>query len=338
MHEFVQQTPMSLDLDIGYASERGPREVNEDFVATRRPAPQEEHMGFICAIADGESDGGDGRMASQTSAKSLVEDYFGAPPTWGSNTVLDRLIVAQNSWLAAHNRRQGNSATSTLTALVLRGQHWTLAHVGDTRAYLLRGGECSLLTQDHCLGQTEFRRQLTRAVGQDDAIRVDYEQGDLQRDDAFVLLSDGVYTKFAHARIAWLAAQGSAGLASNSLVAAAFAAGSDDNASALVIRVHGLGNPPRADALRNDWQAGQTQPGQSQGPNRRSSSAGDSKQNSPAAEEAVRPLQPGAVRPSLAAHNTPWVARDPVMFWKVGAALSVAINLLLIVWLLLESR
>ena len=233
MHEFVQQTPMSLDLDIGYASERGPREVNEDFVATRRPAPQEEHMGFICAIADGESDGGDGRMASQTSAKSLVEDYFGAPPTWGSNTVLDRLIVAQNSWLAA---------------------------------------------------------------------------------------------------------QGSAGLASNSLVAAAFAAGSDDNASALVIRVHGLGNPPRADALRNDWQAGQTQPGQSQGPNRRSSSAGDSKQNSPAAEEAVRPLQPGAVRPSLAAHNTPWVARDPVMFWKVGAALSVAINLLLIVWLLLESR
>ncbi len=240
---------MSFDLDIGYASERGPREVNEDFVATRRPAPHEEDLGFVCAIADGVSSGGDGRMAAQTSAKTLVEDYFGTPPTWDTSTALDRLIVAQNSWLAAHNRRHRSAAMTTLTALVLRGHSWTLAHVGDTRAYLLRSGAFTQLTQDHTLGPSGLRSELTRALGQDDSIRVDYQQGELQRDDCFVLLSDGVHAKLANSRIAWLAAQGSAGLASHGLVAAALAAGSADNASALVIRVHSLARSRLDDAL-----------------------------------------------------------------------------------------
>ncbi|MFZ2652644.1 MAG: bifunctional protein-serine/threonine kinase/phosphatase, partial [Burkholderiaceae bacterium] len=245
---------MSFDLDIGYASECGPREINEDFVATRKPAPQDEGMGFICAIADGVAAGGDGRMAAQTSAKTLVEDYFGTPPTWDTSTALDRLIVAQNSWLAAYNRRHKGSAMSTLTALVLRGHTWTLAHVGDSRAYLLRAGQCRLLTQDHVLEHADFRSQLTRALGSDDAIRVDYLQGELQRDDCFVLITDGVHGKLADSRIAWLAGQGSAGLASNGLVAAALAAGGADNASALVIRVHSLASSRLDDALLNSRQ------------------------------------------------------------------------------------
>ena len=60
--------------------------------------------------------------------------------------MLDRLIGAQNAWLADHNQRRlgagekGAGAMTTLTALVLRGHAFTLAHVGDTRAWLLRGG------------------------------------------------------------------------------------------------------------------------------------------------------------------------------------------------------
>jgi serine/threonine protein phosphatase PrpC len=252
---------MSFDLDIGYASESPGRAVNEDFVATRRPAPQEQDMGFICAVADGVSAGGDARMAAQTSAKTLVEDYFGVPPNWDTSLALDRIIVAQNRWLAAHNRRQRSaargSAMTSLTALVLRGHGWVLAHVGATRAYLLREGECRQLTQDHCLEQAHSpsqRTQPTRALGQDDAIHVDHQQGELLRGDAFVLLSCGVYGRLAESRIAWLAAQGSAGLASNGLVAAALAAGSTDDASALVVRVHSLAPSRLDDALRNSPQ------------------------------------------------------------------------------------
>ena len=65
---------------------------------------------------------------------ALVEDYFGAPPTWDTTVVLDRIISAQNAWLASYNKRQVGAAMSTLTALALRGQTWTVAHVGDTLA------------------------------------------------------------------------------------------------------------------------------------------------------------------------------------------------------------
>jgi serine/threonine protein phosphatase PrpC len=228
-----------LDLDIGYASERGLRDVNEDFVATRRPGPQEEQMGFICAIADGVPAGGEGRMAAQTSAKTLVEDYFCASPAWSANLVLERLIGAQNHWLAAHNRARHGSAACALTALVLRGSTWTVAHVGDTRAYLLRAGKCQRLTQDHRVVPADPGSPLARALGLEDSVRIDTGQGQIQGDDSFVLLSQGVHARLDDASIAWLAAQGSASLASRSLVAMALGAGGADNASALVIRVHG---------------------------------------------------------------------------------------------------
>ena len=61
---------------------------------------------------------------------------------------LDRVIGAQNMWLSGLNRRRHPTlGLTTLTALVLRGQSWTLAHVGDTRAYLLRDGQTTQLTQ-----------------------------------------------------------------------------------------------------------------------------------------------------------------------------------------------
>ncbi|MDP1532391.1 MAG: protein phosphatase 2C domain-containing protein, partial [Rubrivivax sp.] len=158
---------MSFDVDIGHASERGQRERNEDFVA----AGTDPVRGLIAAMADGVSTGGRGLEAAQTTVMSLVGDYGAAPATWETTVVLDRLIGAQNAWLADHNRRrQGDregSALTTLTALALQGQSWTVAHVGDTRAWLLRQGECQQLTQDHSLDHPDLRRGLTRAVGLD---------------------------------------------------------------------------------------------------------------------------------------------------------------------------
>ncbi len=240
---------MSFDVDIGHASERGPRAENEDFAAAQRPAPHEEALGFIAAIADGVSAGGGGRMAAQTSVTALVEDFFAAPPTWDTTVVFDRVIGAQNSWLASHNRRSGESAMSTLTALALRGHTWTLGHVGDTRAYLLRGAECRRLTQDHCLDHPDFKSRLTRAMGQEDAVRVDYLQGELHLGDTFVLVSDGVHGRLPQTQIVQLAGQGSAQQASAALVQAALAAGGQDNATALVVRVLGLARSRLEDAL-----------------------------------------------------------------------------------------
>ncbi|MBA2963627.1 MULTISPECIES: bifunctional protein-serine/threonine kinase/phosphatase [Ramlibacter] len=232
---------MALQVDIGWHSARGGREHNEDFAAALRPQPHEAARGLIAAIADGVSAGGGGREAAQTSVMALLQDWFGTPATWETSAALDRLIGAQNAWLAATNRRRGAGAMTTLTALVLRGQSWTLAHVGDTRAWLLREGRCTQLTTDHVFDHPDMASRLTRALGLEDHVRVDYLQGELQRGDVFVLTSDGVHRPLGGALARELQrAAGGAQATSEVLVEAALRAGSRDNASALVIRVQDL--------------------------------------------------------------------------------------------------
>jgi len=239
---------MSFQVEIGIASERGLRATNEDFAGATHAPAGEASRGLVAAIADGVSDGGRGREAAQTSVLTLLSDFFAAPDTWESTVVLDRLIAAHNAWLADHNRRRqgpgqdGGAALTTLTALALQGQTWTLAHVGDTRAWQLRddgAGEPALhlLSTDHALDHADLRSQLTRAVGLDSVIRVDYLQGEIRVGDCFVLTTDGVHATLKPERLrALLLEADDAQSASESLVLSALRAGSTDNATALVLR------------------------------------------------------------------------------------------------------
>ncbi|HSV81212.1 MAG TPA: bifunctional protein-serine/threonine kinase/phosphatase [Ramlibacter sp.] len=243
---------MALDVDIGWHSVRGTRDNNEDFAAALRPQAHEAERGLIAAIADGVSSGGRGREAAQTTVMTLLQDYFGTPATWDTSVALDRVIGAQNAWLAASNRRSAAGALTTLTALVLRGHSYTLAHVGDTRAWLLREGGCSQLTHDHVADNLDLRSRLTRAVGLDDHVRIEYAQGELQRGDVFILSSDGVHGVLGAAalgRLAEAALGQSAQAASEAIVVAALDAGSRDNASALVIHVRELAAARLEDVL-----------------------------------------------------------------------------------------
>ncbi len=237
---------MSFDIDIGHASERGSGSVNEDFAAMLRPEPSDEAMGWIGALADGVSAGGCGQLAAQTSVMTLVHDYYSAPQTWDTTVVLDRLIGAQNAWLAAHNRRRAwardsGTALCALTALVLRGQTYTVAHAGDTRAWLVRDGTLRQLTQDHVLDHPDLRSRLTRALGLDDAIHPEFLQGELHRGDMLILTSDGVHAVLTRRRIAELAAsEDDAQQLCATLVREARAASAEDDATALALRLRGL--------------------------------------------------------------------------------------------------
>jgi serine/threonine protein phosphatase PrpC len=202
----------------------------------------------IAAIADGVSGGGRGQEAAQTSVMGLLADFFATPPTWETTVALDRLIGAQNGWLVAQNRqREGgtssvdsSAALTTLSTLVLQGQGYSVAHVGDTRVWRVSAGEIQLLTHDHAYAHPDMRSRLTRAVGLDDVVRVDYLQGEARLGDTFVLTSDGVHGVLRPRHIAELAGQGTAQQASDALVDTALSAGTRDNATALVIRVLAL--------------------------------------------------------------------------------------------------
>jgi serine/threonine protein phosphatase PrpC len=243
---------MAFEIDIGFASLAGRKEINEDFCAAMLPQKGQEDMGSIVAIADGVSTGGMGKEAAQTTVTSLVRDYYGTPETWDTTVALDRIIGAQNSWLVGINRRRHPIlGLTTLTALVLRGQTYTLAHVGDSRCYLLRAGTTVQLTHDHAVNHPDFKHQLLRSVGADDHLMVDYAQGDLQVGDVFVLLTDGVHTAVRERQLNAFAELPNAQEASQKLVDAAVAASSADNATAVVVRVLGLLDASLQDANRN---------------------------------------------------------------------------------------
>ena len=234
---------MAFDIDIGFASLAGRKDTNEDFCAAMLPEAGQEAMGSIVAIADGVSTGGMGKEAAQTTVTSLVRDYYGTPETWDTTVALDRIISAQNAWLSGVNRRRHPAmGMTTLTAVVLRGQSYALAHVGDTRAYLLREGRLTQLTSDHVVDHPDLRHQLLRCVGAEDTLVVDYSQGDLQVGDSFVLLSDGVHNVLSAKRLHALVVTDrlDSQQLSRQLVDAALAAGTSDNVTALVVRVLGL--------------------------------------------------------------------------------------------------
>lgn len=205
------------------------------------PDTWQADKGSIVAVADGVSAGGMGREAAQTTVTSLVRDYFGTPDTWDTTVALDRIIAAQNAWLAGTNRRRHPAmGLTTLTALVMRGQTYTLAHVGDSRAYLLRAGKTTQLTHDHVVNHPDFKHQLLRSVGAEDHVVVDYMQGDLQVGDIFVLVTDGVWGSLPDRKLAELGTQSSAQDASVQMVQAALDSGAADNVTAIVVRVQGL--------------------------------------------------------------------------------------------------
>ena len=243
---------MRFELDTGLSSLQGKRPRNEDFAGVQAPVAHEAERGWVAALADGVSGGehsnGDGLMAAQTSVMSLLRDFHGVPADWDTSVALDRLLGHQNAWLASHNRRPGpdgqpREALTTLTALALRGRRYALAHVGDSRAWLLRDGQCLLLTQDHRMERRDFAG-LTRALGLDDALRLDHSAGELKVGDRLLLTSDGVHGSLRSRQIAdLLRTTPGAQAAADALTAAALAAGSHDNATALVLDVKDLADP-----------------------------------------------------------------------------------------------
>ncbi|MEB0076332.1 bifunctional protein-serine/threonine kinase/phosphatase [Pseudomonas sp. CCI3.2] len=236
---------MSLQLSFAHFSANGPRAENQDASRQVTPMPAlAASKGYLFALADGVSQCVDGGLAARSTLQALALDYYATPETWGVAQSLDRLLLAQNRWL------QANGLLTTLSALVLRGRRFTLAHVGDCRAYRWHAGELQRVSEDHVWEQPEMRHVLKRALGLDQHLVMDYLDGELHEGERWLLLSDGVWATLGDATItSILREQDDLQSAVNTLVAAAHLAGSQDNASALLIQVDGVGEDNLGDTL-----------------------------------------------------------------------------------------
>ncbi|APC15044.1 protein kinase [Pseudomonas frederiksbergensis] len=240
---------MSLQLSFAEASAIGPRDENQDALCLVTPAAElAASKGFLFAIADGVSQCADGGLAARSTLQALALDYYATPQTWAVAQALDRLLLAQNRWLQANGG--GQPLLTTLSALVLRGRRFTLAHVGDCRVYRWHADQLQRISEDHVWEQPGMQHVLKRALGLDQHLVLDFLDGELRAGESFVLLSDGVWATLGDMAIAAiLRDQPDLDSAAQTLVNAAHLAGSQDNASALLVRVDTLGETSIGDAL-----------------------------------------------------------------------------------------
>jgi serine/threonine protein phosphatase PrpC len=245
---------MSLQLSFAEASAIGPREENQDALRLVTPAPAlAASKGYLFAIADGVSQCADGGLAAHSTLQALALDYYATPETWGGAQALDRLLLAQNRWLQANGG--GQPLLTTVSALVMRGRRFTLAHVGDCRVYRWHADQLQRVSEDHVWDQPGMQHVLKRALGLDQHLVLDFLDGELRLDESFVLLSDGIWAVLGDTAIAAiLRDQPDLHSAAQTLVSAAHLAGSQDNASALLVRVDALGETSIGDALIHSQQ------------------------------------------------------------------------------------
>lgn len=244
---------MSLQFTIGQASLTGPRPRNEDYVGIVTPVQEQLSVkGAMVAVADGVSGNAGGGEASEMTIRSVTSDYYATPDTWEPLASLDKVLSAANRWLIAQanaNRDMAGMAT-TLSLLVLRGQRYYLAHVGDTRIYLLRDGVLKQLTTDHVWDRPDMRHVLKRAVGLDQHLAVDFGEGQLQIGDVFVLMSDGVWDALGDKNIQQtLGLYDSPQRMCEHLASTAIEKGSTDNSTAVAIKITRVGEDTLTELL-----------------------------------------------------------------------------------------
>ena len=239
----------SLRVRVGQCSECGVKPHNQDAVAVRLPAGEPlRTKGLVAALADGLSSAEAGREAAEACVLGFINDYYATPSLWSVPRSAQRVLEALNRWLCRRTLA-GEDHLCTLSVLILRSRVAHLFQVGDSRIWRLRDRQLECLTEDHSR-QAGGRRLLTRAMGGDTRLDVDYRRCDLQQGDLFLLTSDGV-----HDALPWpvmedtLLGSENPQVAAENLVRFALNNGSRDNVSCQVLEVLSLPDASADDAL-----------------------------------------------------------------------------------------
>ncbi|MFA5494121.1 MAG: bifunctional protein-serine/threonine kinase/phosphatase [Porticoccaceae bacterium] len=237
-----------LQIATGQHSDRGRKEINQDFHGIAIPGePALGLKGIAVALADGISSSAVSQVASETAVSGFLADYFCTPDAWSVKKSVQRVLIATNSWLHAQTRQSqyrydmDKGYVCTLSALVIKSTTAHLFHVGDTRIYRLRDGALEQLTNDHRLRVSQSQSYLSRAMGIDQQLDIDYRALPLEKNDIFILTTDGVY-EFASARFIGdtIAAGDDLDAAARAIIAEAYRRGSDDNLTIQIVRIDDL--------------------------------------------------------------------------------------------------
>lgn len=251
-----------LDIDFAQVSDPGrSRDHNEDFLGCVTPdsdARIRSH-GWLFALADGVGGHDKGEVASQEAVETILSGFRKAPGGEQLTGLMTRLVQAANIRVYETGRAAspgGTNMATTIVTAVLRFDRAVIAHVGDSRCYLIRHGHAKLLTRDHTVVNDQLRlgilnareaadnpnkHLLSRSLGADLFVNVDVTDTQVLPGDTLLLCSDGFHGKTPEAQIGNIVNNvQDAKLAAQKLVQLANELDGGDNISVQLVRIRAV--------------------------------------------------------------------------------------------------
>jgi len=247
------------------------RRDNQD--AVRLCDPHDEFaavVGHLYGIADGMGGYAHGGVASSLALQTFFETFYAAN---GVSPPQKFRVSIQNANLSVYQTAQRMAAGrmgTTLTVANIIGKKIFIGHVGDSRAYLVRGNKSTCLTNDHTrvgelvrmrvLSPDKVRTHSQRSVlekclGLTLFVQPDIFQVPVQEDDVLILCTDGVWSVIEDAEFALLANKaGSAEDLSEKIFELAMNRDSDDNLSLVVLYLRHLSDKEMYQETKRFWQ------------------------------------------------------------------------------------
>jgi serine/threonine protein phosphatase PrpC/tRNA A-37 threonylcarbamoyl transferase component Bud32 len=190
---------MSSELMVTYGgfTSAGTKDENQDAFAAYQPTLGiTKYKGIGICIADGVSCSENAQHASSTSVTHFLNDYYSTPDTWDVKTAAKHVLSSLNAWLYHHGQQASarhNGLVTTFSGMVLKSNTLHIFHVGDSRIFRLRGNHFEQLTRDHTHNHGNGEAYLSRALGMDTNLDVDYYTTDILTGDILIATTDGIH-------------------------------------------------------------------------------------------------------------------------------------------------
>jgi len=258
------------------------RRNNEDWCAYYEPSDPQDYRssGNLYIVADGVGGASKGERASQYAAQRVLFEYYQHPEIPIVNRLVRAMKMAGNEIYQYSAENALGGMATTMVAAVIHNSMLTVANVGDSRAYLIRGGRIAQISRDHNMAAelvrngtitqeeakvSKVRNKLTRSLGGEENVDVDlFEEIPLQIGDLILLCTDGL-TRYANeVDILRLCEHSSPAQIAANLVDFANGSGGADNITLIVCAIQEAGtleanNPHGNKPTNTDWDTIQTQ-------------------------------------------------------------------------------
>lgn len=246
----------SSPLEVRVAMDTNPglkRQQNQDAIGHSIPTDPEQldNLGRIFVLADGVGGLSGGDLASQYAVSTIVATYYahteGDPGNCLARAIAEANNVIYDEW---HGQDSPQTMATTVVVAVVRGDDLYIGSVGDSPAYLLRGGTVRQLTRDHTLENQKrdegtpledgdpSGRKLVRALGSQASVKVDIISGKVRAGDHVVLCSDGLTRYVTPDEIEQVVTTSALDNTVTELITMANDRGGADNVSVIVLRLH----------------------------------------------------------------------------------------------------